>query len=63
MKDNTMKDNKKLIFLILSIIYIISPIDFVPGPIDDVILAICTIVANTRNTGRSPKALPIDERL
>lgn len=47
-----MKDSQFLITLILIavVIYIISPLDLVPGPIDDVILAIVTLFARKRLT-------------
>ncbi len=45
-----MNDNQFLIILLLVVvaIYIISPLDLVPGPIDDVILAIVTLLARKR---------------
>lgn len=33
----------KVILVILMIAYFISPIDFCPGPIDDIILLLCGI--------------------
>ena len=49
-----MNDNQFLITLILVVvaIYIISPLDLVPGPIDDVILAIVTLFARKRLTSK-----------
>lgn len=34
----------KVILMIIGIIYIISPIDFVPGPIDDLLAVVFEIV-------------------
>lgn len=36
----------KIIFLMLVVIYVISPIDVVPGPIDDVLLLLVTVASN-----------------
>ena len=49
-----MKDSQFLITLLLVVvvIYIISPLDLVPGPIDDVILAIVTLLARKRLTSK-----------
>ena len=40
-----MNDVGKGMLIILMILYIISPIDFVPGPIDDVIVLLLAIAA------------------
>lgn len=45
-KDNM--DKFKLLTLIALIIYVISPIDAVPGPIDDVILCVAYAMVNGR---------------
>ena len=52
-----MNDNQFLITLILIVValYIISPLDLVPGPIDDVILAIVTLLARKRLTSKEEK--------
>ena len=49
-----MSDNQFLVTLILVVvaIYIISPLDLVPGPIDDAILAIVTLLARKRLTSK-----------
>ena len=49
-----MSDNQFLVTLILVavVIYIVSPLDLVPGPIDDVILAIVTLLARKRLLGK-----------
>ena len=49
-----MSDNQFLVTLILVavVIYIVSPLDLVPGPIDDVILAIVTLLARKRLFGK-----------
>jgi len=36
----------KGMFFILVILYIVSPVDVVPGPIDDVLLLLLSIAAN-----------------
>ena len=36
----------RIIFLMLVVIYVISPIDVVPGPIDDVLLLLVTVASN-----------------
>ena len=33
----------KGMLLVLLIIYIVSPVDLCPGPVDDIILLLCTI--------------------
>ena len=33
----------KGMLLVLLIIYIVSPVDFCPGPVDDIILSLCTV--------------------
>ncbi len=39
---------KGMLFILL-LIYIISPIDFCPGPIDDMILIMISLAANRRS--------------
>ena len=41
-------DKFKLLTLIALIIYVISPIDAVPGPIDDIILCVAYAMVNRR---------------
>ena len=41
-------DTKKLLVLLFIIFYWISP-DLLPGPIDDIIVAMCALVANRGN--------------
>ncbi len=38
----------KVIVLIAVIAYIISPVDLMPGPIDDIIVLLLTVAANKR---------------
>ena len=33
----------KGMLLVLLIIYIVSPVDFCPGPVDDIILLLCAV--------------------
>lgn len=33
----------KVMLMIILIIYILSPVDFCPGPVDDIILSLCAI--------------------
>ena len=37
----------KTALLILVVLYILSPVDLVPGPIDDLIISVLYIAANT----------------
>ena len=39
----------KGMFIVLLVIYIVSPIDFCPGPIDDIILILLTVCGNSGN--------------
>ena len=43
-----MNDLKKVLILIAVIIYVISPVDLCPGPIDEIILVICAYVSQRR---------------
>lgn len=43
-----MKGWTKIIVLIAVIAYIVSPVDLVPGPIDDIIVLLLTVAANKR---------------
>lgn len=45
-----MKNAKELVILIIVLIYILSPVDLFPGPIDDVIVAIMGI--KSLNSGK-----------
>jgi uncharacterized membrane protein YkvA (DUF1232 family) len=38
----------KILVLIALILYVISPVDAVPGPIDDIILCIVYVMANRK---------------
>lgn len=38
-----MNDTMKGMLLVLLLIYVISPVDFCPGPVDDLILLLCAI--------------------
>lgn len=38
-----MNDTMKGMLLVLLLIYVISPVDLCPGPVDDIILLLCTI--------------------
>lgn len=40
-----MDDFKKALILIVVLLYVISPVDAVPGPIDDVIVALLGMAA------------------
>ena len=46
MMDNNNK--KKKILLALLILYVISPVDFLPGPIDDIILTIAYLISQKK---------------
>ncbi len=45
-----MKGLAKIIVLIAVAAYIISPVDLVPGPVDDIIVLLLTIAANKKLT-------------
>ena len=45
-----MNDSTKMILVVLAILYFISPVDAMPGPIDDIIILIAAMIANKRNT-------------
>lgn len=47
-----MNDSTKMILVIFAILYFISPVDAMPGPIDDIIIVIATMIANKRNPNR-----------
>ena len=38
-----MDNTSKIIFIILAIVYIISPVDLCPGPIDDIIVFLVSL--------------------
>lgn len=46
-----MKMNKamKYVLLALALLYVVSPVDFMPGPVDDVIMLAATMILNNRN--------------
>ncbi|WP_029319837.1 hypothetical protein [Butyrivibrio sp. AE3004] len=46
-----MNDNKLLKYLILAalVIYVVSPVDFLPGPVDDVIAILLYMASNKNN--------------
>ena len=52
-----MGDNKMLKWLVLAIlvIYVVSPADLLPGPVDDVIAILLYLAANKRNQRISKK--------
>jgi|LFRM01.2.fsa_nt_gb uncharacterized membrane protein YkvA (DUF1232 family) len=45
MNNNTMK----YVILALALLYVVSPVDFMPGPVDDVIMLAATMILNNRN--------------
>ena len=49
MNNNT----KKMLLLVLTIIYVISPVDLMPGPIDDVIVVLLQTVLQKRLNERN----------
>lgn len=40
-----MSDTAKTLLMILVILYVVSPLDLVPGPIDDAILLLMTLAS------------------
>ena len=45
MNNNTMK----YVILALALFYVVSPVDFMPGPVDDLIMLAATMILNNRN--------------
>lgn len=43
----------KFLLLVALILYVISPVDFVPGPIDDIILCLAYVVTRKRISTRA----------
>ena len=41
-----MNNSTKVLFLTMAVLYIISPIDGCPGPLDDIIVMILTYIVN-----------------
>ncbi len=41
---------KQVVMIVLLLAYIISPIDLVPGPLDDIIITLLTLAANKKNS-------------
>ena len=41
-------ETKKMLILIGMIVYILSPVDCLPGPVDDIIIAIAGIITSRR---------------
>jgi uncharacterized membrane protein YkvA (DUF1232 family) len=50
--EKIMNDVLKGMLFVLIVLYVISPVDFFPGPIDDVIVAFCGIAAQ-KQLGRT----------
>jgi len=44
-----MNDFLKGILFLALILYIVSPVDFVPGPIDDILLILMSVASETRS--------------
>jgi uncharacterized membrane protein YkvA (DUF1232 family) len=57
-----MKENKFLKWLVLAIlvIYVVSPADFLPGPVDDVIAIFLYLAANKKDLMISKKDKDIE---
>lgn len=47
-----MSDVMKGILLIVAILYALSPVDACPGPIDDLIIIVLSLVINGRSIGQ-----------
>lgn len=45
-----MSDSSKFILLILVVLYIVSPVDFCPGPIDDAIVLLIGLAAKKKSS-------------
>ena len=48
-----MDDKFKFLLLVALILYVISPVDLVPGPIDDIILCLAYVVTRKRIAART----------
>jgi len=48
-----MNQVKRILILVFVLIYAISPIDALPGPVDDILLAILGLVANKRLSAKT----------
>ena len=44
-----MDKGKRILIIILTIAYVISPLDLFPGPVDDVIVAILGILTSSQS--------------
>ena len=42
----------KVLLMIMLIAYVVSPVDVVPGPIDDAILVLCTLGCGALKLGK-----------
>lgn len=43
----------KFLLLVALFLYVVSPVDLVPGPIDDIILCLAYVVTRKRISGRT----------
>ena len=44
-----MNDTMKGMLIVLVVLYVISPIDFCPGPVDDLIVVLLGVAANKKS--------------
>ena len=52
----------KVLLLVALILYVVSPIDIMPGPIDDIILCLAYVVANRKRVSNSaPDIIDVSE--
>lgn len=54
-----MSQKMKVVLMILAALYVISPIDIMPGPVDDLIMIFLTLAAQKRSgiTGKVVKTI------
>ncbi len=52
----------KFLLLVALVLYVVSPVDLLPGPIDDIILILAYVVTRKRiNAQRTPKVFDDSE--
>ena len=51
----------KFLLLVALIVYVISPVDLMPGPIDDIILCLAYIIVRHRSISQRGNDRKIDE--
>ena len=47
-----------IVIIIFGVLYVVSPIDLLPGPIDDVIVAVLSAIASVKKFAESINQIP-----